>query len=71
MLDCILTEIPLVGWHVKTTVILFVDGSCGAFSEGLSEQVLCLQAWYESLISWNELLFEVLGGSSNPVVTLH
>lgn len=50
-----LAHISLVLGDIKASIKLFVNSDTGVFSKRLSENVLCLDAWNEALISGNVL----------------
>jgi hypothetical protein len=70
MLKNSLTEVSLVLGVVKARLKLLIHCDTSVLSERLSKNVLRLDVWYEALISWNVLSFDVLGGPTNPVLTL-
>ena len=60
----------LVKWWDLALVVLGVDGRAGGLGEGSTEEVLRCNLWDVASVAWNVLGFQVLGGSTKPVVTL-
>jgi hypothetical protein len=65
-----LTQVSLVCRVIEALFKFIIYSECCVLSEGLPENILGLNVGDETLIAWNILSFDVLGGSTYPVGTL-